>query len=792
MFRRLSSLLLTIGVWIALPARAAESTKFPELVNEFFDLNCFECHNSVDKKGELDLESLQFDSTHLSDRSLLAMIHDRVRDGEMPPRDDSLVEPEERRDFLAEFEAKLHRASSARVANLGRVRSRRLNRIEYQNTMHDLLGINIPLLDMLPEDTAKHGFSNIADSQSISYHLLQKYLGAIDLMLDESFQQALEPRVAYYEEFEPHQLGVGRERIRNERMAVYDADNHQLLSFPTTNGFHGRMPDTTVKETGWYRVTVTAKAHNAPPGRSVWTRLKTGILRAKAPMTYWVGHFEATDEWRTHSFDTWIRAPHQLGIRPIDKTIDWVNTDEIYSFSAVENGAAAVAVRELTMERIYPGLAPADLRRNLFGDLKVNEGELQSVHPEKDLASLLLRFANRAFRRSVSADELKPYVEFAKTEMAESGSLRAGVRAGYRAILCSHRFIYFTEEPGRLDDHAIASRLSYFIWSTMPDAELRQLADAGRLSEPQTFGQQVERLLADDRSQAFITNFSDSWLNLRDINFTTPDAKLYPEFDPILQHAMLAETRTFLDLMVKENLSVTNVIDSDFTVVNERLAHHYGLEFESGEELQKVALPPAARRGGILTHASVLKVTANGTTTSPIVRGVWLLERILGKHIPPPPDQVPAIEPDIRGAVSIRNQMEKHRSIESCNACHQMIDPPGFALENFDVIGGWRDHYRAKTEKDKLTQGPVVDASYHMPDGEPFEDIDGFKEIALEDPEQIARNVLKQVLTYATGAEIEFADRREIDQIVADLGEQNYGFSSLILAAAQSDIFLSK
>jgi hypothetical protein len=255
---------------------------------------------------------------------------------------------------------------------------------------------------------------------------------------------------------------------------------------------------------------------------------------------------------------------------------------------------------------------------------------------------------------------------------------------------------------------------------------------------------------------------------------------------------MLAETRTFLDLMVKENLSVTNVIDSDFTVVNERLAHHYGLEFESGEELQKVALPPAARRGGILTHASVLKVTANGTTTSPIVRGVWLLERILGKHIPPPPDQVPAIEPDIRGAVSIRDQMEKHRSIESCNACHQMIDPPGFALENFDVIGGWRDHYRAKTEKDKLTQGPVVDASYHMPDGEPFEDIDGFKEIALEDPEQIARNVLKQVLTYATGSEIEFADRREIDQIVADLGEQNYGFRSLILAAAQSDIFLSK
>lgn len=775
-----------------LTARADETNAFPAPVTAFFDLNCYECHNSVDKKGELDLESLQFDPAHLSDRSLLAMIHDRVKHGEMPPKEDSLVEPEERRDFLAEFEANLYRASSTRVRELGRVRSRRLSQVEYQNTLHDLLGVNIPLLEFLPEDTAKHGFSNIADNQQISYHLLQKYLVAIDLILDESFKQVLEPRESYYEEFEPHQLGVGRERISNERMAVYDADNHQLLSFPTTNGFHGRMPDTTVHQTGWYRVTVTAQAHNAPPGRSVWARLKTGILRAKAPMTYWVGQFEATNELRTHSFDTWIRETHQLGIRPVDKTIDWVSSNEIFTFAAVENNAAAVAVKGLTMERIYPGLGPSDLREHLFGPLEISDGELQSKNPDEDLANLLLSFANRAFRRAVTAEELEPYVDFAKTEMAESDSLLAGVRAGYRAILCSHRFIYFTEAPGRLDDYAIASRLSYFMWSTMPDAELRDLADAGKLTDPQTLKNQVERLLNDDRSQAFIENFADSWLNLRDINFTTPDAKLYPEFDVTLLHSMMDETHAFLDLLIDEDLSVTNVIDSDFTVVNERLAHHYGLEFKSGEELQKISLPEDSRRGGIVTHASVLKVTANGTTTSPIVRGVWLLERILGQHIPPPPDQVPAIEPDIRGAVSIRDQMDKHRSIESCMACHKMIDPPGFALENYDVIGGWRDNYRAKTEEDKLAEGQVVDASYQMADGQPFEDIEGFKHIVLADEEQIARNVFKQVLTYATGAEIEFSDRREIDTMVTDLAEHGYGFRSLIHAATLSDIFLSK
>jgi len=785
-------LYLSIATASLLTVRADESTAFPKRVNEFFDLNCYECHNPVDKKGELDLESLKFDSTQLSDRSLLAMIHDRVRHGEMPPKEDSLVEPEERRDFLTEFEAKLHRASTSRQQELGRVQSRRLSQVEYENTIHDLIGVNIPVLEFLPEDTTKHGFSNIAASQQISHYLLQKYLAVVDLMLEAGFKQALEPRATYYEEFEPNQLGVGRERIANERMAVYDADHHQLLSFPTTNGYHGRMPDTTVQETGWYRVTVTAKAHHAPPGRSVWTRLKTGILRAKAPMTYWVGHFEATDELRTHTFDTWIRRTHQLGIRPIDKTIDWVSSKEIFGFEAVEKGATAVAVKHLTVERIYPGIEPAELRHQLFGDLAFKAGELQSTQPRRDLEALLMAFANRAFRRPVSAPELQPYIEFAHSELIESGSLLNGLRAGYRAILSSHRFIYFDEKPGRLDDYAIASRLSYFLWSTMPDDELRGLANSGKLSDPKVLRHQVQRMLDDEKSQAFVKNFADSWLNLRDISFTSPDAKLYPEFDEILLRSMLDETHAFLDRMIAEDLSLTNVIDSDFTIVNERLAHHYGLDFESGEELQKIALTPDAHRGGIITQASVLKVTANGTTTSPIVRGVWLLERILGQHIPPPPDQVPAIEPDIRGAVSIRDQMDKHRNIESCMACHKMIDPPGFALENYDVIGGWRDHYRAKSDEDKITEGPIVDASYHMADGRPFQNINEFKQLALTDTNDLASNVLKQILTYATGAEIEFGDRREIDQIVTDLAGQGHGFRSLILAATQSNIFLSK
>lgn len=863
---RLFICLCATGFTVPAFGKPSDYEKLPETVKGFLDLNCYECHNSVDKKGSLDLESMSFDPTDKSNMKLWALVHDRVRDGEMPPKEDSLVEPEERAGFLANFEPILHGISTEYLADAGRVKSRRLNRIEYQNTIHDVLGVEIPLLELIPEDQAEAGFTNIAEAQQVSYHLLQKYLEVVDVMLDESFGRAVSPppvateplpkdlrlteidpfatsklpTIFFYEgyktfltsenktyryengmfvdtgstldlqgtiakneeiseilrtkpykwNYHPSELGVGAERINNERQGIY-YDN-EVYSFPTTHGFHGRMAGTEVPETGWYRIKVTARAHNPPEGRSVWGRMYTGILRAKAPAVYWVGKFEATPEPQEFVFDAWIQKSHIIGVQPIDKTLDWVSSKVITDLSVITDGTAGIAVQSLEVERIYPGMETPELRKRLFGELKVEAGELVSRRPESDLQKLLNRFAKRAFRRPVSNVELQPYFTFAQEELAQSGSLLAGVKAGYRAILSSHRFLYFSEEVGKLDDYSIASRLSYFLWSRPPDEELLADAEKKRLSKPRYLKAQVERMLDDPKAESFVKNFADSWLNLRDITFTTPDDKLYPEFDNILLDSMLDETYGFLDYMLKENLSVKNVIDSDFTMLNERLALHYGIDRFKGTGLQKVALKPEDMRGGIMTHASVLKVTANGTTTSPIIRGVWLLERIMGKHIPPPPDQVPAVEPDIRGAVSIRDQLDKHRSIESCMACHRMIDPPGFALENYDVIGGWRDNYRAIKEGKGWTDGPAVDPSYQMADGRPFDDIDGFKDITLSDSDQIARNLLNQVLTYATGAGIEFADRREIDQIVDDLAHEDYGFRSLIHAAVQSSIFLSK
>lgn len=840
--------------------------ELPDSVTEFLDLNCYECHNEVDKKGELDLESLLFDPSDHSNMNRWAFVHDRIMEEEMPPPKDSLVEPNERAEFLEKFEEILYEISEKKIAAEGRVKSRRLNRIEFENTIHELLGVDIPLIEHLPEDVTTDGFSNIAESQQVSYHLLQKYLGVVDLMLDESFNRAVNsppvatsplpkdmrlieidafgtsklPTIFFYEGYQtflasesktyryeggkfvdanspldlkgtiarnaevaealakgpykrvydPNELGVGAERIHNERQGIYH--DGYVYSFPTTQGFHGRMAGTEVPETGWYRIKVRAKAHNPPEGRNVWGRVYTGILRAKAPATYWVGKFEATQEVQEFTYDAWIRKTHIIGIQPTDKTLEWISSKEIADLSAIDT-ATGIAVESLEVERIYPGLETAELRQRLFGELEIQGGELVSEQPEADLKHLLGEFAHRAFRRPATAFDIQPYLEFAKAELDSTGSLLMAVKAGYRAILSSHRFLYFKEDSGRLDDYSIASRLSYFLWSSPPDEELFKQAEKGQLSRPEILRAQVERMLSDPKAKSFVKNFADSWLELRDITFTTPDGKLYPEYDNILLDSMLDETYSFLEHMIEGNLSVTNVIDSDFTVLNERIAKHYGLEFGIEPGLREVKLDDSSPRGGIITQASVLKVTANGTTTSPIVRGVWLLERILGKHIPPPPDQVPAVEPDIRGAVSIRDQLDKHRNTESCMACHRMIDPPGFALENFDVIGGWRENYRAIDSDDKgWTDGPVVDASFTMTDGRPFQDIHGFKKLALSDVEQIARNLVNQVTTYATGAEVEFADRREIDQIVNLLSEDGYGFRSLIHAVTQSDIFLSK
>jgi hypothetical protein len=349
--------------------------------------------------------------------------------------------------------------------------------------------------------------------------------------------------------------------------------------------------------------------------------------------------------------------------------------------------------------------------------------------------------------------------------------------------------------------------LSLFLWNSAPDAELRAVAAAGKLRDPDVLRVQTERLLNDPRSRRFVDAFLDYWLDLRKLTVNSPESTLYGDYylDDLLGESALFETQEFFAELLRADLPTRNLVASDFVMANERLAKHYDIPGVDGVAIRKVPVPAGSVRGGLLTQASVLAVTANGTTTSPVLRGAWITDRLLGKPSPPPPP-VPAVEPDLRGTTTIREQLAKHRDQASCAACHSKIDPPGFALESFDVMGGFRDRYRAVAgPKDDRPPGrgmngqpfghkpgPPVDATGELPDGRRFADVKEFKKLLLTDEEQIARNLVHQLVVSATGAPVGFADRPEVEAMLKRTAADGYGVRSLVHAVVQSELFLTK
>jgi hypothetical protein len=483
-------------------------------------------------------------------------------------------------------------------------------------------------------------------------------------------------------------------------------------------------------------------------------------------------------------FDTWPPAGHQrmFGDLPIEDV----------SESSAPTGNAETS----------QGLSAIGLR-SFKGPRGVNA---ISTHPEEDAQRLLRQFLQDVYRRPSDEDDLQIFMGVARRALGHGYSFTDAMIATYTAVLSSPALVFFDDSPGKLSDRALAARLAYFLWNTRPDEQLMQLAAQGVLHQPEVLRQQTERLLDDPRSARFVNAFLDYWLDLRWIEQTSPDVELYPEYDldDLLVESAVDETRLFFTDLLTRNLGVSRLIDSDYTFLNNRLAVHYGIPGVEGIEMRRVPLPADRVRGGILTQASVLKVTANGTTTSPVVRGAWVMTRLLGKSPPPPPSAVPALEPDTRGATTIREQLAKHRSIEACNVCHRHIDPAGFALENFDVAGAWRDRYRSLGVGDKaegighnglrfryrLSQ--PVDPSGVLADGQSFQDVRQLKACLLQDQEQLARNMVHQLTIYGTGAPIRFSDRPAIASILEHSREGGYGLRTMIHEVVQSELFLNK
>ncbi len=457
-------------------------------------------------------------------------------------------------------------------------------------------------------------------------------------------------------------------------------------------------------------------------------------------------------------------------------------------------------------------------QRLLFGDLPVTLGpvdargrpkaapQVVSEDAQGDGARGLRRFATAAFRRPVPAEQVAPYLALFSGELAQGADFRQAMLAAASAILCAPDFLFLREPapgPGeRLDDYAVAARLSYLLTRGPPDEELLQAAAAGGLRTPTGLRAQTGRLLDGPDFARFVTDFTDGWLDLRDLEATTPDKKLYPEFDDELRDGMAQETRAFVAQLFARNRPPAELVRSDYAMLNERLAHHYGVPGVDGPQIRRVALPPGSHRGGLLTQGAVLKVSANGTATSPVIRGVYVMERLLGFQPPPPPPGVAGLEPDTRGATTVREQLAKHRTLETCNGCHRVIDPPGFALESFDVTGGWRERVRTldqgervKADRDgrrvQYKLGPPVDASGELPGGGAFAGFEQFRDLLLGQQQRITANLAARLLMFGTGREMGFSDRAVIARLVKELGPAG-GVRDLLDLVVQSEIFLSK
>jgi hypothetical protein len=548
--------------------------------------------------------------------------------------------------------------------------------------------------------------------------------------------------------------------------------------------------------------------------------------------THLVGYFDApAEEPAVVEFVDHLDARNTIRILPYGLA----SAQTVHKAGADSYDGPGLAVEWVEVEGPLYDAWPPESHRRIFGDLEQSPApaynqsdrvEVVSKDPLADADRVLRRFARRAFRRTVTDEDLRPFLDLVEARLSAKQSFERAVRVGLAAIMIAPEFLYLREPAPtacrELDDFALASRLSYFLWSTMPDEDLLALAEQGRgraagaigdgtectvffgLSDSAVIRAQVERMLNSPKAAAFTENFVGQWLGLRDIDFTEPSHLLHPEFDEMLKASMVRETELFFSEVLKNDLSLTNFVHSDFTMLNGRLAKHYGIPGVEGWEFRKTPLPADSHRGGMMTMASVLKVTANGTNTSPVTRGAWVLDRILSTPPPRPPENVPALEPDIRGATTIREQLAKHRQIASCAACHARIDPPGFALESFDVIGGWREHYRLsgwRRGAEEVTvdgrkmpyyRGLKVDPADVLPDGRAFANIDELKQLLLADKDQLARALTTRLVTYATGGSPRAADQPAIEAIVGKVREKNYGFRSLIHEIVQSELFRMK
>lgn len=706
---------------------------------------CVGCHNQEDWAGSLTLDDL--DPAHpQGEAEVWEKVLRKLQAGMMPPAGEPRPSAQEVDSFVSTLVTRLDAGQTVHVATPA---LHRLNRNEYRNAIRDLLALDVDVTALLPLDNASEGFDNVASGLGFSPALVQGYASAAQKLA----RQALGDPT------------TGEEAIAFKAPPQWQQDTY-LEGMPLgTRG--GMRIEHTFPLDAEYEISI-----QGGPGFGRVQTASIAITLDGAPL----------QPDNTRKFRLPVSAgPHVLTVSLLDNQRP-TGVNDIYGVYRPPGNIAGVEIRG---PLAATGLGDTPSRQLVFSCYPASNDEEQACATQ-----VLGALATRAFRAPVSAGQLESVMQFYARGYQEGG-FEAGIQQGLARILIDPRFLFrFEEEPAgiaagevyAISDLELASRLSFFLWSSIPDATLLELAAAGTLHEPAVLQAQVQRMLADPRAEALVENFGGQWLRLRELSSLTPET---PAFNDNLRAAFIHETRLLLGSVISEDLPLRTLLDADFTFLNERLARHYGIEGVYGDHFRRVALSADSQRRGLLGHASLLTVTSTASRTSPVIRGAWILENLLHAPVPAPP---PGVETNLDGdgsavlTSSVRERLEQHRQDPSCHSCHSVIDPVGFALENFDMIGAWRER-----DGDSL-----VDASGTLVDGTPVASPADLRAALLQKEELFVSTFTEKLLTYALGRKLEYYDMPQVRAILRDAEAQDYRFSALARAVVQSPLFLQR
>ena len=804
-----SFLLLTAIVGFSRAVCAAEPFE------AFLEKHCLCCHGPEKEKGDLRLDRLSRDFKLGADTHHWAEVIEQVNSGEMPPKKDKEKKPaqEEIAAFVANLDALMKEGRAARMAARPAVAHYRLSRKEYQNTVYDLLGVRYDPTKAgeLNEDTRWHGFERIGSELSLSPSHVDRYFRAADLVLDRAFPAtSVESRSVRKTAAELRYGGGKDQQAALDRFGIKRPLRYLLFPGSTQNALSPNWFGKTGPEhSGLYKVRLQASGIRPIGGQAA--HLSIGKRTSEETVAGLI-EFDITapeDKPQVFEFEVFLEMPATLDFCVV--ATDVVDRRAGAAFRGALSSRGGYIFTHSSETLLLNPNAPQmfdDKGNGLFSTVLLDwiewEGPLVSekeksrregLLPPNDatpevVAEHLQRFAERAWRRTVKPEELQQYLQSYRAEREAGEKLADAYRVALQGVLTSRHFIYMVEgDPaprGRVTDFELASRLSYFLWSSMPDEALLGAAKNGSL-QGDVLVREADRMLADSRVNRFIDDFVRQWLQLHRLGMFVPDKKLYPTYDAWLETSMRGEVVEYFRELFAKNLPVDGFIDSDWTMANARLCDFYGLPELGTGGFQRVALRPDDHRGGLLTMGAVLGLTSDGTRHRPVHRGVWLSEAILGKTPPPPPANVPAIEPTppTSPKATLRDKLEAHRNDANCAACHAKIDPLGLAWDNYDAVGQWRTREKIVTG---VGADPVVNPGGQMPDGRPFKDSVEFKRLLLEDREKVARAFIEHLCTYGLRRALVFDDQEDLKAIQVEAKKSNYGIKDVIRAVATSEL----